>query len=316
MEVEIDGRYITCLEADGDRFAIFSKELRGRSRLVMFTVLLYHPLKRVPPHIMPIDIHRMIPVYTASHCPQTQQELVDMLADKYNCREPNCPWHPARTISFLEQSDEPEIMEITAPYQPPHPIKGYMEKSWSLKTGSTPPPYVTLDSRRRPAQVAHIIPEDLPVSPPAYIPQAPFRPTAASPVNIPLSQSPASQPNTPRPPHLEAFGPPAPPPSILWPHLVTAVPEPAEPPVLPRGQHPADHLLDSSEENDGYFYGYEPVAVVRRRAELRGLDPVYLRGNIDCPACGTAPCLDCTCDCPMDHTRAADLSLSTSRLPQ
>ena len=45
-----------------------------------------------------------------------------------------------------------------------------METSWTMRTTATPPPYVRIDNRRRPTQIAHLDVESLPVISPSRDP--------------------------------------------------------------------------------------------------------------------------------------------------
>ena len=50
------------------------------------------------------------------------------------------------------------------PFQPEPDVVGYLRTTWTASTNTTPPPYVRMDARRRPNRVAHIEPDNLPLS--------------------------------------------------------------------------------------------------------------------------------------------------------
>ena len=174
MQADIFGRYITCLRTNGRNYAIFDKDyVGGGSTLVMYEVEEQSFARRNQygfPQPCPLPgllSQDAIPVYRASYAPAGQEELELLLADKSPaCHDPQCQWHPARVASILELKEEPEVEEVQPPWELPSPAKGYLETSWTLRTASTPPPYVRMDNRRRPTSAAYIVEEELPVSPP------------------------------------------------------------------------------------------------------------------------------------------------------
>ena len=318
MEAELNARYVTCLECDVGDFALFY--IDHSQNFVMYQTDPPRPFtKYASTSPIPINTSNMIPVYLTNHSPQTKEELAKVLDNKHYCLEESCGWHPPRSVSLLEQVDEPEIQEITPPFEPMLVVKGYMETCWSYRTCSTPPPYVKLDDRRRATHLAYINPDDLPISPPPYsadqTSSLEYSPTSQfqySSTSIPLPAS----PGRPR-----AFQP-----------APGELPELAELPVSPVLNEPAEpveRMETSTEEETGGI----PPAVLQEslattagrrgqdrynalRVLLRPGDRAILDTYRDCPSCQLMPCQECYCDCPSDHAYIADLSLTTSRLPQ
>ena len=78
------------------------------------------------------------------------------------------PDGPYRTVRRNPVLVEPllaqNIVVPEPPFEPEPSVVGYLRSSWTASTTNTPPPYVTIDDRRRPTRVAHIEPDHLPLS--------------------------------------------------------------------------------------------------------------------------------------------------------
>ena len=119
--------------------------------------LLHPDFTMVPTHLTSYSFATEVTVYyTASNT--TLEE-----SSSRSCPD-SCTNSPAR----LRCPNTPAVIKtplLTHPF--PHPTStnsravGRLETSWTLRTGSTPPPFSRTDSRRRPTQAVYIDPEKL-----------------------------------------------------------------------------------------------------------------------------------------------------------
>ena len=246
MEREVYGKFKASLRAAGALYAIFEKDVMGKSDLIMYEVLNTtvtrpnDPAAKFSPHItneyfkvsqsLPTRFlsEQPIPVYKTSHIPCDQAELDQHMAELHcnsdcplvarmfghRCEKSDCQLNPAQHLEAITLQEENDISLmssddtiVNSSTLPNNTTVGVLETTWMLRTGSIPPPYSRLDSRRRAVQVAHVNPDYLlggvrgiTATPPPHLPPPPahsppppprkaaLRPTVISRASEPLPE--------------------------------------------------------------------------------------------------------------------------------